>query len=449
MSRPAAGLAPALALAAALVAAPAGAQVAAPADSFARYFAELSDSTDARFGAASVSFDTTGLDSLATHALSLPPRPGPRGGGALFPVLGFHRAQGAIVGAGWRGGSPATGILEARGAYATSAKLGRYAFSWRRTLWTPGGRLPRFQARREGRIGERRRLDLELRYARENRPFMPEHADASLGSFGALFGGDDAQSIFEARGGSAALALWAGDWRLRAGLEGARERALPRATTFSLFGRREEVPDNIAADEDEFTAPFGDVAFLRRDWELAAVLAARGGGGERWRLRGAVGKSLRLGPDLKLTTQVEGGATAAGAPRQRRFELGGALAVPTLDYGTGGTDHLLFGRGELVASPNVLEALGVPHPGWLVLQPSLFVDYGNAWDDPAGRDVVFSKPPGTTWRGAAGGGLSWRLGVPEPDVTMRIWMAWPVGPNAGSPRLSIDVGRRLGLLGVL
>jgi outer membrane protein assembly factor BamA len=98
---------------------------------------------------------------------------------------------------------------------------------------------------------------------------------------------------------------------------------------------------------------------------------------------------------------------------------------------------------------NVLESVGLPHPQWLVLQPSLFMDYGSTWDDPAGRDVVFSKPPGQNWRGSAGGGFSWRLGIPEPDVTMRMWMAWPVGPRGGDPQFNFTVGRTFELVGRL
>lgn len=429
---------------------PAHSQVAAPADSFSRFFEQLADSTDAHFGAATVAFDTTGLDTLAAFALERPPVLPRRGkGGALFPVLGFHRALGATVGAGVRGGSPSAGMLDLRGAYATSAKLGRYALAWRRTLWSPGGPLPRFQARREGRIGERRRLDLELRYAREDLTFMPEHAGGGRGTIRALVAGTGEQSLFESRGGTAGLALWAGDWRLRAGVETARESALPIATRFSLLGREADVLENTAATADEFTAPFGDVAFLRRDWGLAGVLAGRGGGSDRWRLRGALGKSVRVGANFRVVTQLEAGATAAGAPRQRRFELGGGLAVPTLAHGHGGSDHLLMSRVELTGAQDVLRALRLPHPEWLVLEPSAFFDYGSTWDDPAGRDVVFSRPPSGAWRGAAGGGVAWRIGVPEPDVSVRVWMAWPIGPDSGTRRLSLAVGGPFGLLGRL
>lgn len=421
----------------------------APADSFSRFLEELTDSTAARFGS-SADFDTLGLDSLAANALTDPPElPGPRSRASTWPIVGFHRALGATVGAGHRRGSPGFGVLDLRGSYATGAKLGRYAFAWRRTLWAPGPAVSPLRAMRPGRIGERTRLEFDLRYARENLAFMPEHADPDFGAFGALFTGSGAQSIHESRGGSAGLTLWSGDWRLAAGVRIARDKSLPVVTRFSLLGEEADVPENTAALSEKFSEPYGGGAFFRPDWELGAMLDARGGGGNRWRLRAAVGKAVRLGAHLKWTMQAEAGAAAARAPRQRRFELGGSLAVPTLDHGVGGGDHLLFGRGELVASPDVLKALGLPHPAWLVLQPSLFIDGGHVWDDSAGRDVVFSRPPAAGWRGAAGGGFSWRLGIPEPDVTMRLWMAWPIGPEAGTPRFNVSMGRAFDLLGRL
>lgn len=421
----------------------------APADSFSRFLQGLTDSTAVLFGS-SADLDTLGLDSLAANALTDPPVVPQRSSRAsTWPIVGFHRALGATVGGGHRRGSPGIGVLELRGSYATSAKLGRYAFAWRRTLWAPGPAVNPLRAMRPGRISERTRLDLDLRYARENLAFMPEHADPEFGAFGALLSGDETQSIHESRGGSAGLTLWTGDWRFGAGMRVARDKALPVVTRFSLLGEEADVPENTPALGEKYSEPFGGIAFFRPDWELGATLDARGGGGDRWRLRAAVGKAVRLGAHLKWTLQAEAGAAAARAPRQRRFELGGSLAVPTLDHGVGGGDHLLFGRSELVASPDVLKALGLPHPAWLVLQPSLFIDGGHVWDDPAGRDVVFSRPPAAGWRGAAGGGLSWRLGIPEPDATMRLWMAWPIGPDSGSPRFNISVGRSFDLLGRL
>lgn len=429
----------------------AGAQAPAPApppsDSLFKVLRALSDSTDAGFGAATVEFDTTGLDSLVGSALLLPATPPPaRRVSQLYPVINFHRASGPGLGAGYRFGSQSTGFLDLRGSYAFTAELGRYAFGYRKTLWAPGARMPRFEAVRSGRIGERNRLDLELGYARKVVPFMVEHSDPDVGGFGALISGTSAQSIFEQRGFTGALALWKGDWMLRAGVLTAKEKALPVVTTFSLLGKEEDVPANTAADADEFTEPFAELGYRRRDWDFVATATIHGTG-DRRRLRGAFGKAVRLGSNFKFAAEIEGGATAAAAPRQRRFEIGGAKSVPSLPYGQGGTDHLVMSRFELRGAQDVLNALRLPHPEWLVLQPSLFFDYANVWDDPAGRDVVFSKPPGEGWRGSAGGGFAWRLGVPEPDVTMRMWMAWPVGSRGGEPQFNFTVGRTFELVG--
>ena len=445
----AAPLATLVVVALAALARPAAAQEPAPSDSLSHFLEQMTDSTDALFGS-SVEFDTLGLDTLVENALTLPVRPfKPASIKAWYPVIGFHRSTGATAGLGRRTGTPQLGVLDLRGSYATSAELGRYAFAWRRTIWAPGPVVGPYRTMSPGRIGDRTRLDLDLRYARENLAYMPEHADPDNGAIGAFRWGPGDQSIYEARGGSAALTLWTGDWRLGAGVRKATDKDMPVATRFSLFGTDEDVSPNTHADADDYTEPYGGVAYWRPDQDFGWTIDGRGGGGDRWRLRGVAAKALRFGAHIKWAMQVEAGAAAARAPRQRRFEVGGARTVPTLPYGSGGTDHLLFGRGVLTASPDVLETLHLPHPRWLVLVPSVFIDGGSVWDDPSGRDVVFSTPPSRTWLGAAGGGLTWRIGIPEPDIEVTFWMAWPIGPNGGEPQFNISTGHAFALLGRL
>jgi hypothetical protein len=227
-----------------------------------------------------------------------------------------------------------------------------------------------------------------------------------------------------------------------------RERAMPVVTTFSLFGTAADVPPNTAADADEFTEPFAGVAFARTDWQFAGTLDAAGDA-PRWRVRGALGKGLNLTSRVKAVLQVEAGATRQDGPRQRKFEIGGAKAVPSLEYGASPGAHLLIGKAELIESTNLWHALGLHRPDWFVPQPTAFIHYAASWDDPAGRNNFFVKPPGTAWRGAAGIGLGWRVGLPEPDVFWRIEMAWPVGPESGSPTLNFTLGRGFDLVGRL
>jgi len=433
------------------VAAVARAQGVPPAapDSLGDFLKGLADSTDASYGTQSVAIDTSGLDSLALFALDRPPLASRRNGGGLglHPVIGFHRAEGWILGGGVRVGSRALGRLDMRGAYAFSSELGRYEFDYRRVLFESGGTFRRryIELRRIADGGTR--LDLELRYARMDLAFMAEHADPDFGMIGSIISGDNSQSIYEQRGLSAGLALWTGDWRFRAGVRDAKDVPLPRATTWSMFGTDGGVPLNALATPDDYTEPYGGIAFWRSDWEFGGAIDARGGGADRWRLRVALARATRLGSTIKMLTQVEAGAAPFAAPSQRRFEVGGAKAIPSLRYGVGSTNHLLLGTFELLDSHDVLRGLGLPHPEWLVLQPAVFAQAGTAWDDQ--RDVVFAMPPSASWRGTVGGGFVFRLGVPDPDSFWRLYMSWPVGPNSGVARFNFTAGTAFSLPGRL
>ena len=414
-------------------------------DSLGGFLKGLSDSTDAFFGPASVDIDTTGLDSLAGqpgHPLRSPFR-GARG--RLRPTLlaRYHRAEGPVLGAGLAVPLAGRANLGARWAYGFSNEQGRYAFEGKALLWSadPGRRV----RRREGEDAPAA-LDLDLVYARETVPFAAEHAQAFTSTAGALFTWRDRQSVYERRGFTGRLTLHAGGWRVAAGYRDARERAMARATDFTLVGADESVPGVTVADPDDYHELLGGIGFARTDWEYAAGLEARRGGNAAWQARAAMGKALRVGRSIKAYTQAEAGATEAGSPRQRRFELGGPQAVPSLGYGTGGGDHLLLGRLELVEAHDSLKALGLPHPDILVLQASIFAHAGAVWNDPAGRSILFSRPPSAAWRGAAGVALDYRPGIPDPDTFWRFQYAWPLSEESGVARFSISVGRAFDLV---
>jgi hypothetical protein len=422
----------------------------APPDSLGAFFKGLSDSTDASYGTQSVVFDTTGLDSLAANALLKPPRVKKRG--TRFdaaPLLGFHRAEGTIVGLNTRVGTPAAGFLSMGGTYSFGNQLGRYAFGYRRTLLYHGLRRTAALALPGRILDGATRLDLEIGYARSSLAFMPEHAGHRLWNIEPVLSGKGSASLYERRGAEGSLTFWTGDWRFLAGARHVVEKPMYVVTDWTLFHGSDAAPPNTPAVDEEFTEPFGSLGFRRADWELAGLIDARGGGADRWRLRGVLGKSFRLGPDIKTVLQFEGGATAANAPRQRRFEIGGDRAIPSLPLGTGGTDHILVGKFEFIEAHDVLRAIGIGHPDWLVLQPLASFQSGVVWDDPAGRDVVFSKPPSAAWRSSAGLGLALRLGVPDPDTMMRFYVGLPVGPEGGNTEFRASLSTTYDLLGPL
>jgi hypothetical protein len=431
-----------------LGAARAFAQASPPADSLDLYLHSLADSTDDYFGAPSATFDTTGLDSLFAVAKVHPLKLSRGGAVSLYPVARYHRTEGAVLGAGARVTSVFGGVAQAWGSYGFAGKQGRYAAGWTRTLWRPGQIRPseRYDT---GRIGNGNRLDFSARYARETLPIMPEHAAIDFGGASALVSGLNEQSVYEQRGVTTSLTLWTGDWRFLAGFRHALDQSMDNETDFSFFGDHDQVPLNTPATKDEYSEGLGGVAFYRQDWGLGGVLDGRGGGGDRWRLRGALGKNLGITKSFRATLQVEGGAAAAHAPRQRLFEIGGARAVPSIAYGAESGDHLLLGKFELMYGNGLLETLHIGHPKWLVLQPFGFFHSGAAWDDPAERDILFSKPPSQAFHQSVGFGLALRAGVPDPDTYIRIYLAFRTGQDSGGPLPRLTVRVPLDLLGKL
>ncbi len=433
--------------AAAPVASAASAAPAASADSLDLFLRALADSTDSYFGAKSLDFDTTGLESLVVLAHTRPWRGQSRLVWRRSLILRFHRAEGLVLGGRIVVAGRLPGVLELGGSYGFANQGGRYEAGWRTTLWRGGP--PPFERSRlaRGRIGEGSRLDLEIRYARETSPFMPEHAAWVYGGVTAIFTGADRQSVYERRGVETQLTAWLGDWRLGGGFRHAREGPMGLATRFSLLGKRDRVVDVAPADPDRYSEAIGEIAFARWDWQLVGSLDGRDGGGDRWRLRAFLGKGLRLPGAWKAVAQLDAGACAARAPLQRRFDLGGPHALASLPYGADATDHMVLGRLDLIDGRDLLGMLGLKHPDFLVLHPGLFVAGGAAWNDPARRDVLFSRPPSAAWRGATGILLQYPLGIPDLDSWVQLLLAFPVGAHAGGTRLGLAARETFDLFG--
>ena len=423
---------------------------AEPRDSLEILLDGLRRQTDERFGEATV-LDTVGLDSLLERRL-LEPATGPNTRDRYLQpnlVMRYNRAEGPVLGMGFDRWSRRLGTISAGASYAFNSKLVLHDVGWKRIFWlsSPYGFQDRRDVSRDWNQPGVSLFGIRVRYARETALFAPEHSQKALSTLNAFFLGTDRQSYFERRGVDASLRLRLAPWDFAAGFRTARERPYERNATFSVFGSDDESPGVTLADAGDFHSLRGRAAWLPASQRYAAALEGQGLGNDGWRLRGVLGGNAALGRSVKAYAQIEGGAADPASPRQRKFELGGPRAVASLPFGTGGTDHLLLGKLELIHSESLLELLHLPRPDFFDLQLGAFLHYGVAWDDPAGREVVFSKPPSNAWKGTAGLSLAYRPGLPDPRTFWRFQFGWPVGPEAGDFRITLAIGREFDLVG--
>jgi len=385
----------------------------------------LADSTDAYFGTRATVFDTTGIDSLIRlKETRKPGREGSRTNRAgalhLTPVAGFHRATGSVLGARALLTLPGRASLGTEQTYGFANHEGRYRVALSRPL------LAR----------DRRRTDLriDLSYARETVPFASEHATPLVSAIGALLNGRNGQDVYERRGGMVSM-TWSQEGRFATmGWRFARDQSMPRATRFSLWGDRARVPEVAAARAGSYREGFARLATTRSGWP-ALGLDGRYASRERWRVRGATAQRVVL-PGFEAHVQAEAGMAAEAGPSQDRFELGGPLAVPSLGFGDAAGNRLLLGKLELVHGMDLVRALHLSPLRFIPLHPALFVQEGSAW---IARDGNLRRPPDGEWRGAAGIALVHMPGFPSPSTCVRLSMAWPLGPESGTPRFSVSV----------
>lgn len=420
-------------------------------DSLEIFLQNLRRQTDARFGDATVRFDTTGFDTLLLRRLEEPLVPPPSRDRYLQPdlVVRYDRAEGLVLGGGFQRWRRGLGTIHAKAAYASGSQAVLHEIGWRRILWlhSPYGYVDEREVSRDWSFGSARLLGVEVSYARETALFAPEHSQAAVSSLNALFLGTDRQSYYERRGVDLGLRLRLSPWDFTAGYRHAKEKPLERNATVALLRDDALTPGVRPADPGTFHSLRGRAAFEPGSHRHAAVLEGQGLGNDGWRLRSVAGTAVGLGRAVKAIAQVEGGAAKPTAPAQRNFEIGGPRAVPSLPLGEGSTDHLLLAKLELIHSESLLELLHLPRPDFFDLQLGAFFHYGVAWDDPAGRAIVFSKPPASGWRGAAGVSLLYRPGLPDARTFWRFQFGWPVGPEAGEMRVTLAIGREFDLIG--
>jgi hypothetical protein len=412
--------------------------VAPPPDPLHDFLRDLADSTDVYFGPTAVAFDTTGLDSLRRSGGEVKSgRPGRTSHVSASPYLNFHRATGLAPGATLRRRAASFGEVEVFGSYGVANKEGRYRFVYERDI-----------KRGDSVLGEEpSRFYLRAAYARETVEFAAEHAEPIPSAIGAFFTGRDRQSVFERRGMELGLRLRGRVWNAGADYRDALDQSMPRATNFTLWGRDATVPDVTPASEGNHQEGAAFLVYHRSGELLHAGTWGTYSSRERWRVRVAGAGNVVVGPRLEAHVQAEAGLAAPDGPSQDRFELGGSRAVPSLGYGDQSGAQLLLGKLEVISGVDLLKAVKVPHPSYLVFHPVLFAHGGAVWSSETGAGA-WSEPPRQAWRGSAGIALFHLPGIPSPSTYVRLQLAWPVGLNSGVARFSVCLGQWFDLVAV-
>lgn len=406
----------------------------APADSaLGAYVRSLSDSTDSWFGSTAAPLDTTGLDSALVAGLAKPPgSPGHSGSGSerrklsfgYGPALGFNRVDGAQLGGTGSMSVPRAGQLSARAQYTTGTHdlLGEGA-------WTRSWGLERWKSR----------AVFKAAAGRWTEAFDRDHFDPFYATFNALAYGGDRHQYVRRDGFRASLRVGRDRGSLTAQWRDQLESALPYTTDWVLFGGDPVLPYNTAA-----------ALGRAREWSLHADAGVPGTrfrvNGHYWTSDPRIGSDFRyrryqlssggdisLGQHFALVPQFMFGRLRGDALPQEALFLGGVSSLRTLDRNQLAATGRAFARADLVLVDDLRDLLHLPLPAWLPLQSGAFVASGAAWGrDPVSGAAVATlrdAPHREEWLSEAGIGLSWRPGIPDPLMSLRLEYAWPIGPD--------------------
>ncbi len=415
-------------LAAAALAGGARAQSAPSAadTSFHSYLGGLSDSSRAMFGADTLDFDTTGVDSLgryyAAHPELAPHTPrdfDPRSQGSEnAPVSRLSRVEGQFVGARLQlnGIERGPGALSLEGGYSFGQKQGRYAVGLTRAFRT-----------------EDQAFSLHLSGFRST-----EHRDAL-------------QAEPDPGFRSPRLVQRPGDLAYRR--EGWRARALLQRRLFALEGTfRDEqahsmgypgdfkyyllsgTPESRRAAAGTVRSLGGMLAFgaSPEDGLIKARFDHAGFGGkfEFNRARLDLGRIFRVGSSALFALQAEWSAADSGAPAQELSYAGGGHGLQGYDAGALQARQLYLGRATAVFGPDILASLKIPHPSLLTLSLALFAEAGAAPALEPGDGLSPRKPAGGDWVSDVGAGLWYGPGLLDPEACMKLSAAVPLGPRS-------------------
>jgi hypothetical protein len=429
----------ALALAAAL----AGAARAedAPADSaLHRFLGGLADSTDAYFGMSAQPPDTAGLDSALAYGLQHPgARPRTRLRPEFSPWLGFTRVDGGVFGGGVAiGRLSGLGRVGGRAGWSNGPDVvlgeGTYEKSLRRddALWA-----------------------MRLSAGRLTEAMDRDFGDVRLAQVRALLAGRDTKHYLRRDGFSALLTRETPTWRLSARYRDQLESPMATYATWNLLSAEPLVTDNLPATKGHtheltYSTTFrvGRLPFYG-EADYATSSGTIGSDFEYRRTRLATGADLAIGRWLAVVPQGTYGRMTGELVPQAAFYLGGSRTLRGARGSSLGGTGMALARLDLIATPDVLAIVHLPHPDAFPLQAGAFGGIGTVWGrDPYGGPggVEEAWPEHADWRSEVGLSLLYRPGLPDPNAFMNFSYAWNVGPHSSTGRFILTYTRGLNLL---
>jgi hypothetical protein len=411
---------------------------AAPDTSLDRFLERMSDSTSVYFGVAAAKLDTAGLDSALAHGLTHRERPRRAPLRRRFvPDFAFNRVDGPVYSLTTALGYPSGwGRISGSGSYASGPNDVLWSAQYAKGWGAPGRS---WQIDLGGGTGTAT-MDREVRGRRL----------ATISAF--LYGRDDHDYLRRA-GATIGIHHDVGRWDVGARFRDQVETPIATSAGWDLFHRPLTTYTNLPAwrgraREAEFSAGV-DVPRVPVRLEIVHNPSghAIGSDFEYRRTRIAASGTFGVSRGATLVPQAVYGRLSGQPVPQAMFYLGSRSLRRLSSDARAGTG-LVLGRLELIGTTDVLSALRVPHPAFLPLQLGVFAGTGAVW----GTDA-FGGPsrPGVDWPrrqewlSEAGVSLIYQPGIPDPLSLMRLNCAWPVGPDHGPARLSIEFTRALDL----
>lgn len=430
-----------------LLAAPPARAQDAPSDSLLHeYVRSMRDSTDKWFGKTAAPVDTAGLDSALAAGLLRPAGARHRRGPQKLsldwgPALGFNRADGGQLGASASLGTPWIRGFSGRMQYTTGTHdllgEGAWAGSWRVS------ELPA-------------RLGLRLAGGRYTVAFDRDYYEPILTSLNAFFAGEDRHQYLRRDGFISSLRLGAEPGFVTVGWRDQLESALPYTTDWYVFGHGPELPFNDAAS-------FGRVRELTLGAEATIPGTRFRVNAMHWtsdprmgsdmlyhRTRLTAGGDVSLGRHLALLPQGTYGVLRGETPPQEAFFLGGVANLRTFKRNELAGAGRLYGRLDLIVVDELGRPLHLPIPAHLPLQFGVFAASGALWGrDPVTGDAVPTDrtlPHRDEFFSEVGAGLLLRFGIPSPLTSLRIEVAFPIGPDRRGATYALAFQEPLNLL---